>query len=452
MLFNSFEFLLFLPLSFIIFSYVKNKKIVILVLSYLFYMYWNPIYILLILSSTIVDFNIAKKIDLNSVYIKKKLWLSLSIFLNLSLLFIFKYYNFFVATTGNTNLIIDVLLPVGISFYTFQTIGYSIDVFRGVLRPEKSFLNFSLFVCYFPQLVAGPIEKASRLLPKIRCMNNNVLVIDSFVVEKVLVGLFKKIIIADRIAIYINHIYSAETTSSLDIILVFYLFAIQIYCDFSGYCDIAIGISRAFGIKLTENFKQPYFSCSIKEFWGRWHITLSIWFRDYLYIPLGGKYGVLKGAVNLMIVFLVSGLWHGANWTFVFWGGLHGAFLIMEKYLVPIFKTVVWVKVIMTFHLVSFAWLFFRSSNLVQAFSMIESFLRFDFSSLNLGGSSIELFFGLACFSILIVYDYCLYFKVRLLDEFRAGCFNNYWFRFASAGFFLVFGVFSQTEFLYFQF
>lgn len=271
-------------------------------------------------------------------------------------------------------------------------------------------------------------------------------------VEKIFVGFFKKVVIADRLAIYINHIYSSSSVSSLDILLVFYLFAIQIYCDFSGYCDIAVGISRVFGIDLTENFKQPYYSASIKEFWSRWHITLSFWFRDYLYIPLGGKFGVLKGSLNLFLVFLLSGLWHGANWTFVFWGAIHGVIILIEKHINPFRKLPVICKILLNFHIVSFAWIFFRSSNLDQSFMMIKSFFNFEFSSLNLGGSALDLCFGLACFGLVLVYDYFLFNKRKLFKPLGGIGIGSYWCKVTGASIIMVFGVFSQTEFLYFQF
>jgi D-alanyl-lipoteichoic acid acyltransferase DltB (MBOAT superfamily) len=452
MLFNSLEFLIFLPIAFLLFDKVKNKKMLLLVLSYLFYMYWNPIYIVLILFSTIVDFKVAGLIENASYTFIRRIWLGTSISLNLGLLFVFKYFNFFLDTIGNSHLMLQLILPVGISFYTFQTMGYSIDVYYKRLKAERNLLNFSLFVCYFPQLVAGPIEKASILIPSLSSLNKKHLVFDSVVFQKIFIGLFKKVVIADRLAIYINHIYESPVVSSLDIILVFYLFSIQIYCDFSGYCDIAIGVSRAFGVKLTENFLQPYFSMSIREFWTRWHVTLSFWFRDYLYIPLGGKHGFFKGSLNLFVVFLVSGLWHGANWTFVVWGGIHGGLLLIEKKFDPLSKLPMLLKILITFHLVCLSWIFFRANDISQAFQMINNFFEFNFSEVHLGGSMVDLCFGLFCYLLLLVYDSYLFRNGQSYYALKIPCFSTCWVRFLGASFLVVFGVFSQTEFLYFQF
>jgi D-alanyl-lipoteichoic acid acyltransferase DltB (MBOAT superfamily) len=314
-------------------------------------------------------------------------------------------------------------------------------------------MNFSLYVCYFPQLVAGPIERASDFLKSINKLNNNKLNFSHVALEKIVIGFFKKVIVADRLAIYVNHTYNASNPSSLDILIAFYLFAFQIYCDFSGYCDIASGISRILGVNLTENFKQPYLSSSIKEFWSRWHITLSSWFKSYLYIPLGGSRGSsIKTSLNLFCVFLVSGIWHGANWNFLIWGALHGVYLLVEKNFSLPFKIPKLMNQLLTFHLVCFAWIFFRAESFIEALDLISSFLRFDFSSYSLGGSKVELLVGVLGVALIKLYDIAVFYNLDFgLNEFRSS-FLGYWVRTGILLFFTVFGVFSQTEFLYFQF
>lgn len=340
MLFNSLQFLIFFPIVILLYYLLPHSKrwIFLLLASYYFYMSWNPAYIVLILISTLVDYFAAIKMSEQDNINKRKIYLFFSLFANLGLLFIFKYFNFF---NDSVRLLfqslgvnygvpsLSLLLPVGISFYTFQTLSYTIDVYRGVTKPERHFGIFAVYVSFFPQLVAGPIERSERLLPQFRVPvipnENNF----SSGMKLMVWGFFKKVVVADNVAIIVNQVYNnVNEYQGLPLIIATFLFAIQIYCDFSGYSDIAIGSARVMGIHLMKNFNTPYFSKSITEFWKRWHISLSTWFRDYVYIPLGGnRVSKPRHYLNLFLTFLISGLWHGANWTFVIWGALHGGVL-----------------------------------------------------------------------------------------------------------------------------
>ena len=307
-------------------------------------MCWKPEYVFLILSSTIVDYIAAIKIGREKSQLKKRIYLYFSLVFNLSLLFFFKYFNLFndsIYTLLNSfNIFYDkpefhLLLPVGISFYTFQTLSYTIDVFRGNKKPERHFGKFAVFVSFFPQLVAGPIERSSRLLPALKQKVNFSYENLSEGLKKMLWGYFMKLVVADRLAIYVDAVYNnIEHHSSLTIIAASSFFLFQIYCDFAGYSYIAIGAAKVLGIDLMENFRRPNFAASIGELWKRWHISLSTWFRDYVYIPLGGnRVSKPRFYLNLFLTFLISGLWHGATWTFVLWGALHGFYMIVEVFI-----------------------------------------------------------------------------------------------------------------------
>jgi D-alanyl-lipoteichoic acid acyltransferase DltB (MBOAT superfamily) len=327
---------------------------------------------------------------------RRKLFLAASLTVNLGTLFIFKYFNFFNQSFASLAGVLDVpypihalhlILPIGISFYTFQSIAYTIDVYRGVIAPEKHLGVFATFVAFFPQLVAGPIERAGHMLPQFRQRMhfNAERVVDGL--RLILWGAFKKIVIADRVAIYVNAVYNdASSYSGFPLIAATIFFAFQIYCDFSGYSDIAIGAAKVIGFDLSLNFRQPYVSKTPREFWGRWHITLSRWFRDYLYIPLGGnRVPFPRYLLNLMIVFVVSGLWHGASWTFAIWGALHGLYLVVEAIFarrqLPIRIPAV-IQVATTFALVTFAWIFFRANTLPDAAYIVTHLFAFNGSSL----------------------------------------------------------------------
>ncbi|WP_299229342.1 MBOAT family protein [uncultured Psychroserpens sp.] len=400
MFFNSIDFAIFLPIVFFLYwlvtnKYLKLQNLLIVIASYVFYGCWDYRFLALILFSTIVDFSVGKmliSIDNNK---KRRLLLWVSIAVNIGLLGFFKYYNFFVdnfvsafqffgqSISPNT---LHIILPVGISFYTFQTLSYTIDVYNKKLKPTSNFIAFAAFVSFFPQLVAGPIERATHLLPqfyKKRTFNYNN-AIDGM--RQILWGLFKKVVIADNCAEYVNVIFNSygdQTGSTL--ILGAFFFAFQIYGDFSGYSDIAIGTSRLFGFDLMKNFAFPYFSRDIAEFWRRWHISLSTWFRDYLYIPLGGSKGNKKLKIrNIFIIFLVSGFWHGANWTFIIWGALNAIYflplmltnknrnnldIVAQNQWLPSFKELL--NIMITFMLTLLAWIFFRSDTVSDALSYI---------------------------------------------------------------------------------
>jgi alginate O-acetyltransferase complex protein AlgI len=343
MSFISPEFILFAIVFFPVYFVLGQRWrwLWILVASYFFYAYGHAEYLWIILLTTGVDYVVARLIDRSDDPRRRKLLLALSLSLNLGVLFTFKYFNFFNESFGAVFHLFGasyqisaftLALPVGISFYTFQSMAYTIDVYRGKLRAEKRAGVFATFVAFFPQLVAGPIERAPHMLPQYR---RRLHFDEERTVEglrRILWGFFKKVVIADRLAIYVNAVYSApQSYSGFPLIVATIFFAFQIYCDFSAYTDIAIGVARIMGFDLMENFRQPYFARSVREFWARWHISLSTWFRDYLYIPLGGsRVPFPRHLLNLFIVFLVSGLWHGASWTFVIWGGLHGFYVVAE--------------------------------------------------------------------------------------------------------------------------
>lgn len=344
---------------------------------------WNPAYASLLFLTTTVDYYVANRMQGYTEKRDRRPWLLLSVFFNLGLLMYFKYYNFFIenfnALSGSELRYTQFLLPVGISFYTFQEMGYVIDVYRGELKAERHWGKFALFVSYFPQLVAGPIERAKNLIHQLQekvTFNYHNFSIGG---QHIIWGLFKKVLIADNIAIIVDSVYNnSEAFSWSWLLIATYLFAIQIYCDFSGYSDIAIGVARMMGVNLMVNFRTPYLSKGIREFWSRWHISLSTWFRDYLYIPLGGnRISKLRTSFNLFLVFVVSGFWHGAAWTFIIWGALHGLYLMLELQLAKLnwwshYMTnrkglAHWFGIAVVFHLVLLGWVFFRSASVGQA-------------------------------------------------------------------------------------
>lgn len=394
MLFNSIDFILFF-LVFTLFYFLSKPKyrwLLLLAASYFFYMYWKWEYIFLIILSTTIDYYCAFKMSEKSNKKDRYPYLIVSIVSNLGLLFTFKYLDFFLLSTNqvlSTSFpMFNLILPMGISFYTFQTLSYSVDVYQGKIKSEKHFGKFALYVSFFPQLVAGPIERATSLLPQLQ-ENKNKLTYDNIVLglTQVLLGFFKKVVIADTVAMYVNSIYgNHELHTGFTLLFATYLFAIQIYCDFSGYSDIAIGCSRILGYNLMENFKQPYASKSVTEFWRRWHISLSTWLRDYLYFPLGGnRRGKLFTYRNLLIVMLLGGLWHGASWNFVIWGALNGIFLALEK-LTGYHHTIAnksgfiqLLSKIVTFHLICLTWIFFRAETLDKAISIVSKIFSPDY-------------------------------------------------------------------------
>ena len=410
MLFNSIDFLIFLPIVLVIYYIIpmKYKHIWLLISSYYFYMCWNAKYVLLIFVSTVITYLSGILIDkvektwpdVNDIGKYKKLILALSFVSNLGILFYFKYINFTldivtrVLSKMNISMnvpVFDVILPVGISFYTFQALSYSVDVYRGEVAPEHDFFRYALFVSFFPQLVAGPIERSKNLLTQLREPRKFDFGYAFDGILLMLWGFFLKIVLADRIAIFVDTVYGdCEHYQGIYLIVATVLFAVQIYCDFSGYSSIAMGTAKLLGIELMDNFNAPYLSTSVADFWRRWHISLTSWFKDYLYIPLGGsRRGTFRKYINKMIVFILSGLWHGAQLTFVVWGAINGLYQVIGEVLMPIRKKVSDIiginrnsegvyalSVLATFALVDFTWIFFRADSLGRAIYIIKSILN----------------------------------------------------------------------------
>ncbi|MEG2176929.1 MAG: MBOAT family O-acyltransferase [Oscillibacter sp.] len=485
MLFNSLQFLLFFPIVTLLYFAIPHKVrwMWLLAASYYFYMCWNPKYAMLIGTSTVITYVTGLLIDRAKTVSHKKIWVGLSFGSNLLILFFFKYFDFAIA---NINALLsfsglslitpafDVLLPVGISFYTFQALSYTMDVYRGDIYAEKNLGKYALFVSFFPQLVAGPIERSKNLL--IQISEKHVFSYENMTrgLQLMLWGFFQKLVIADRVAIIVNQVYNDYTQyAGFQIVLATMLFAVQIYCDFSGYSDIAIGAAQVMGFRLMDNFNRPYFAVSIKDFWRRWHISLSTWFKDYLYIPLGGnRCSRPRRYFNLMVTFLASGLWHGASWNFVIWGGLHGAYQIIGDLLSPLrkrffkfFKTDTTafshklLQMVTTFALVDFAWIFFRAPGASAAidiirrmFSVFNPWIFFDESIYLLGLGKSEFWFMLLSIGILFVVS-LLRQRMRLRETLAT---QNLWFRwliYIAAFYFVLYGMASTSqEFVYFQF
>ncbi len=398
MVFNSFSFVIFFVVVTTLFFALPHRVrwLILLLASCLFYMFFVPIFILILAFTIIVDYFSGICIEDTQNPRAKKLFLFMSIVSVCAVLFVFKYFNFFNANFAELaealqwNYSIEALsivLPIGLSFHTFQSLSYVIEVYRGRQKAERHFGIFALYVMYFPQLVAGPIERPQNLLYQFHQRKHFDISRVQDGLSLVLWGLFKKVVVADSLAIYTDTIYNTSSHhTGTSLLVATYCFAFQIYCDFSGYSDIARGVSRVYGIELMKNFDAPYFSRSISEFWTRWHISLSTWFRDYVYISLGGnRVSLSRNFFNLFVVFLLSGFWHGANWTFIVWGALHGMYLIVERLWV---SARIWLgitdkggllrqlaAVLLTFHLVLVAWVFFRASDVTTAFSIVRRIL-----------------------------------------------------------------------------
>lgn len=476
MLFNSFQFLLFFIVTASIYYLIGHnyRWILLLAASCIFYMYFIPIYILILFLTIIIDYFAGILIE-ETEGKKKKYFLILSIFTNITILAIFKYYNFFIDnlnwlnSSGNNFSYLPIILPIGLSFHTFQAMSYTIEVYRGNQKAEKHFGIYALYVMFFPQLVAGPIERPQNIIHQFH--EHKKFNYDNIFtgLKIILLGIFKKVVIADRLAIIVDEVYNHPSNyQGFAFIIASVFFAFQIYCDFSGYSDIAIGTAKILGFNLMINFRQPYFSKNISEFWTRWHISLSTWFKDYLYIPLGGN-RVSKERLyfNIILVFLISGFWHGANWTFIIWGAIHGVLLIINNF--KIFQklnTHYVIKVLITFLLVTFAWIFFRASSVNDAFYVISKIFYYidnpnywmlskpdihGLPSSYLGLPFWKFSFTFMLIPILLIIDWLILKKyLEKTNSMKSIItFPIYFILIISI---LVFGVFETKQFIYFQF
>jgi alginate O-acetyltransferase complex protein AlgI len=411
MLFNTFQFLCFFVFVWLLFLVTRGtlRKVILLIASYYFYMCWSTRYIFVIWGITLIDYVAGLEIEKAELVGRRRLYLGLSLFCNLSLLVIFKYFNFLTGSLRSASHLfglqydpplLAIILPVGLSFHTFQAMSYTIEVYRRRVPAEKNLLEYALYVAFFPQMVAGPIERPYELLPQFHREPKVTYEGVRAGMVQALWGLFKKMVLADNVADFVKLIYQTPRHyNGSALVLATLLFSIQIYCDFSGYTDIALGLARMMGYELRINFMQPYFSRSVGEFWRRWHISLSTWFRDYVYIPLGGnRVKISRHYANLMITFVISGLWHGANWTFVAWGFLHGLYLIIAQATAPFLprsarapRLQTFLKTVLTFALVTFAWIFFRANTLPDSWFIATHLLplgRLDPFLLKVGGFS----------------------------------------------------------------
>lgn len=416
MLFNSIIFLVFLAIilpSYYLLNTKKSKNVFILTISYLFYAYWDWRFCFLLAFSTLLDFFLGRFIATEPGSKRRKALLLLSIFSNLGILAFFKYFNFFADSFRELASLfgyepsfsqLHIILPIGLSFYTFQTMSYVIDVYRKDCPPAKNFIDFAVFVSFFPQLVAGPIERASKLIPQIQRNNKATPLQWKEGITLVIYGLFKKVLIGDTCGRFVDHIFgSMESYSSWECLTACLLFSIQIYADLSGYSNVARGVAKLLGFELSINFRQPYLSSNIEKFWRRWHITLSSWLRDYLYIPLGGnRKGNRKTYRNLMLTMLLGGLWHGAGWNFILWGGLHGLYLIIYKILQKRtkFHLPVPLSIGINFLLVMFAFVLFRVNALIDLSILCDKLLHFSWGAYPLRFLSILLSFYVLSFGL----------------------------------------------------
>lgn len=488
MLFNSFEFAIFFPVVTVLFFLLPHRFrwFLLLAASCFFYMYFKPIYILILGFTIVVDYYAGILIAREQNKKKKKRLLLISIIANVGVLVVFKYYNFIAINLNETFSLfyesghiplLNILLPIGLSFHTFQAMSYTIEVYRGNQQPEKHFGIYALYVMFYPQLVAGPIERPQNILHQFH-------EVQKFSYENmrsglILIawGLFKKVVIADRLALFVNQVYGNPSEyTGLPLITATVFFAFQIFCDFSGYSDIAIGSAKCMGYDLMTNFERPYMATSIGGFWRRWHISLSTWFKDYVYIPLGGN-RTSKGRwyLNLLIVFLLSGIWHGANWTFVIWGLLHGVYLIFENELNNRFPSirnangfiVIFFKRVFVFALVTLAWVFFRAQYVSEAFYIIKNFFtgipqqlaqlmnNAPFARLQIlyiGQAGIEFFMAILLLLVMMTIHYMQ--ANRRFDQWLLAKSSpvRWSFYYGMILLFVFFGIFNHSEFIYFQF
>jgi len=469
MLFNSLQFLFFFGVVTILYFQLPHKSrwILLLLSSCYFYMAFVPVYILILGATIVIDFFAGILLEKAEGKLRK-IFLIVSLFANIGVLCVFKYYNFInlnltnILVSGGINNplpYLSILLPIGLSFHTFQAMSYTIEVYRGKQKAERNFFIYALYVMFYPQLVAGPIERPQNILHQFYDKHDFDYGKFKSGIMLMAFGFFKKVVIADRLAGIVDNCYqNVESATNLSIAIATFFYAFQIYCDFSGYSEIAIGAARVMGFDLMENFRTPYFSKSISEFWTRWHISLSTWFRDYLYIPLGGnRVSLMKWYRNILVVFIISGLWHGANWTFIIWGALHGCFLIFTSIRDRVARNYKWslpdgllfkgMQIVITFLMIDFAWIFFRSPNLQIALRVVGKI--FDLSQYNTsitGFNWHEFEFAIALLFVLIL-------KERFYNKISAG---------KDAVFYplltvivivcYLFGVFNRQQFIYFQF
>ena len=462
MLFNSFDFFLFFPIVTLLYFLLPHKFrwFHLLVSSCIFYMYFIPIYILILFLTIIIDYIAGIMIE-NAQNAPRKWYLVMSIVANVGVLAIFKYYNFFVGNindafhltnASNALPLLNIVLPIGLSFHTFQAMSYTIEVYRGKQAPEKNFTIYALYVMYYPQLVAGPIERPQNMIHQFHEFKKYNWDNIKEGLARMAWGFFKKVVIADRISMIVDYaFYNQPSLSSWSLFVAAMFYSFQIYCDFSGYSDIAIGASKVMGINLMENFNEPYKSLNITEFWTRWHISLSTWFRDYVYIPLGGnRLGEKRRKLNVFIVFLLSGLWHGANWTFVIWGALHGILVTLfpgikkKTYTMNRFMKILFVVV--NFILVTLCWVFFRANSIQSAFNYLAGIFNFNKGETKFGLNFAEILVSILFITIMI-------FRENKIKSFLIT--NNKKFGlYLSTLIFICyfFGVFGENQFIYFQF
>lgn len=478
MLFNSFEFLLFFPLVFALYWFVFSRHLklqnsFLLIASYLFYGWWDWRFVFLLMLSTLIDYSFGLLID--RTVERKKLYLWLSIINNLAILGFFKYYNFFAESAAEVlrhfgfepNIfLLSIILPVGISFYTFHGMSYVIDIYHGKAKPITDFVSYAVFVCFFPLLVAGPIERAHHLLPQVLKPRTFDLRQATDGVRLIIWGFFKKVVIADNLSFYVNAAFDNPNSSSLELIIGVVFFAFQIYCDFSGYSDIALGTAKLLGFELLINFRTPYFSRDIAEFWRRWHISLTTWFRDYLYIPLGGSKAGRGAAIrNTFIVFIVSGFWHGANWTFIVWGALNALYFVplllfnknrvnldtvAEHRSLPTIRE--FFQMVLTFALICSTWIFFRAATVSDAFHYVHSIFTHRFFPAA-GYFNIDFLTIVVILVAFILAEWTTRVKgvSGVFDGFRSKPVKYGLYYFFLLSIFL-FGTFKEAQFIYFQF
>lgn len=478
MLFNSLQFAVFFVIVYSLYLILNHRwqNRILLLASYVFYGFWDWRFLSLIAISTVVDYFCGLKIygsDDNKI---RKQFLFLAVFANLSMLGFFKYFNFFVESTQFLLArfgiqvqphFLNIILPVGISFYTFQTMSYTIDIYRKQMEPTRKFFDFALFVAFFPQLVAGPIERARNLLPQI--LKPRKLTLDNFYEGCYLIffGLFQKVFVADNLAKIVDPIFSATPPyNGVNVMIALYAFSFQIFCDFAGYSNIARGLAKCMGFNIMVNFKLPYFSTNPREFWTRWHISLSSWLRDYLYISLGGnRKGKLITYRNLVITMLLGGLWHGATWTFVIWGAYQGLLLIVYRLLIPLVKDIfspksalfsnVWyfIRVAFFFQLMCLGWLIFRANSMRQVWVMLHA-IMFNFKLFEGSGTGVLTYFWmLITFSwFLIVLQIVQFIKKDLMIVYKANTLVKAMFYVVCFYLTIIFGVSGGNDFIYFQF